>query len=375
MPRPLGRRKRPVETPEVARCAREARQAMRRVVFITQQADPAHPALAATVPKIAALARRVDEVAVLAGGAAPGALPGNCRLRRFAARTQAERGARFTAALTAELARGRPTAVVAHMCPIYAILAAPLVRPLGVPLVLWFTHWRATDKLRLATRVSSAVTSVDTRSFPLRSAKLVPIGHGIDLDEFRCRGHERTGDGLRAVALGRYTPVKGYDVVLRAARVAADRGLALRVRICGPVLTSEERRHRDELERLHERLRLHDLVALEGPVPRADVPRLLADSDVLVNNTRSGGADKVVFEAGASCLPPIASAPVFDGLLPGDLRFRADDPAGLAETLIRFARLDAAARAAIGRRLREQVAVEHSVDSWADRLLNVASGR
>ena len=50
----------------------------RRVVFITQQVDPAHPALAATVPKVAALAALVDEVVVLADGAVPEALPPNC---------------------------------------------------------------------------------------------------------------------------------------------------------------------------------------------------------------------------------------------------------------------------------------------------------
>ena len=348
---------------------------MKRLVFITQQADPAHPALAATVPKIGALARRVDELVVLAGGAVPGVLPRNCRVHSFAAPTQIGRGLRFGGALAAELGRGRPAAVVAHMCPIYAILAAPLVRPLGVPLVLWFTHWRASDKLRLATRVSSAVTSVDRRSFPLRSPKLTPIGHGIDLEEFRCSSRGEVAGPLRGIALGRYTPVKGYDVVLRAARLAADRGLTLRLRICGPVLTADERRHRHELDQLHERLKLGEVVTLDGPVARGDVPGVLAGSDVLVNNTRTGGADKVVYEAGASCLPAIASAPVFDGLLPSELRFRADDPADLAEKLTRFSRLDPATRTAIGRRLRERVAAEHSVDSWAEGVLSVAEGR
>ena len=62
-----------------------------RLVFITQQVDPDHPALGATVPKIAALARRVDEVVVLADGAVPDALPANARVRTFGARTKAGR--------------------------------------------------------------------------------------------------------------------------------------------------------------------------------------------------------------------------------------------------------------------------------------------
>ena len=80
---------------------------------------------------------------------------------RSAPGTRRVRGARFETALARELRGLRGGAVVAHMCPIYAVLAAPLVRPLRIPLVLWFTHWRASRLLRAAERVSTAVTSVD----------------------------------------------------------------------------------------------------------------------------------------------------------------------------------------------------------------------
>ena len=56
---------------------------MRKLVVVTQQVDPDHPALAATVTKLDALARRVDELVVLALGAAPDTLPANCRVRTF----------------------------------------------------------------------------------------------------------------------------------------------------------------------------------------------------------------------------------------------------------------------------------------------------
>src|ERR687887_599941 len=105
---------------------------MRKLVSITQRIDPAHPALAATVPKVAALARRVDEVVVLTDAA------------------------------------------------------------------------------------------VDERSFPLPSRKLRAIGHGIDLSEFTCVDGAASPD-LRLLALGRYSPAKGIDVVLRALAVAGER--------------------------------------------------------------------------------------------------------------------------------------------------------
>ena len=105
---------------------------MRRLIFATQKLDPDDPVLAATVPMVRALAARVDELVVLCDSAVPAAVPANARVHEFGARTQAERGARFVAALAREL-RPRPIGVVAHMVPLYAVLAAPLVRPLGDP--------------------------------------------------------------------------------------------------------------------------------------------------------------------------------------------------------------------------------------------------
>src|SRR5207249_10396736 len=100
---------------------------MRRLVFLTQKLDPGDPVLGATVPMARALAARVDELVVLCDSAVAGALPATARVREFAASTQVERGVRFEAALARELLP-RPVAVVAHMVPLYAVLAAPLVR-------------------------------------------------------------------------------------------------------------------------------------------------------------------------------------------------------------------------------------------------------
>jgi glycosyltransferase involved in cell wall biosynthesis len=343
---------------------------LRRLVFITQQVDPGHPALAATVPKICALAGLVDEVVVLADGVVEGVLPGNCRVRTFRARGKAGRGVRFEAALAAELGGLRRGAVVAHMCPIYAVLAAPLVRPLRIPLVLWFTHWRASRLLRAAERVSTAVVSVDRRSFPLESKKLWAIGHGIDLSEFECSERPKAGaNDLRLLALGRYSPAKGLAVVIRALAAVGD-GVVLDVH--GPALSAEERAHREELERLVAALPLDGRVRLWGTVVRADVPAVLAGHDALVNNMRAGAPDKVVYESAAACVPVLASNPVFDTLLDPAQLFSRDDPGELADRIRALAGLPPAERAAIGHRLRERVEQGHSVGSWARGVLDAA---
>jgi glycosyltransferase involved in cell wall biosynthesis len=324
---------------------------MRRVVFVTQDVDPAHPALAATVAKIRALARLVDELVVLADVVVPDVLPANARARSFAAPTQAARGLRFEAALARELVP-RPVAVVAHMCPIYAVLAGPPARLARVPVVLWFSHRRRSRRLDAAVRLSSAVVSVDRESFPLATPKLVPIGHGIDLDEFPCvEARERP---FRALSLGRTSPSKGLDRIFAAAARAG-----VELHHYGPSLTDEERRHAATLDG-----------ELRTAVPRSEVSRLLAEYDCLVNDTVAGAVDKAVLEAGAACVPALASNPGFEPML-GDLglHFRHADVDALAGRLGWLAAQPAAERTRIGRALHDRVADEHSVDGWARRLL------
>jgi glycosyltransferase involved in cell wall biosynthesis len=332
-----------------------------KLVFATQRVDPDHPVLAATVAKIAALAQRVDEVVVLALSAKTGVLPDNCRVRTFGAPTQLLRGLRFAQSLSAELVRGRPAALVAHMSPIYAVLAAPVVRPLGVRVLLWYTQVRTNPLLERAVRLTDAVFTTDVRSFPFSSPKVHAIGHGIDVARFTCNpppGRQR----LRLLALGRYSQVKCYPEL-----IAAVAKLDAELVIHGSTETDAERRHLPEVERLA--AAVGDRIAVGGPVPPAQVPSLLADADALVSGTR-GGADKVVLEAGAACVPAFSPAPAFADLLPAPLHWEHD----LATALEQFGALPPAERNALGRELSERVRAQHSLDRWADQIVEAATG-
>ena len=325
---------------------------MRKLVFATQKLDPDDPVLAATVPMVRALAERVDELVVLCDTAVPGAAPANVRVHEFGAATQVQRGAKFEAALAREL--HGCDGVVAHMVPLYAVLAAPLVRPRGIPLVLWYTHWKAHAVVRAAEKLCTAIVSVDERSFPLRSGKVHGIGHGIDVDEFSCTDTP-ADEQLRVLVLGRYSPAKGLETILRGAALAG-----AHVEMHGSDATFEE--YKRSLAALAVD------AELGGPVPRATVPGLFARSHALVNNMRAGAPDKVVYEAAASCLPVLASNPVFDDLLPAELRFDRNDPEGLAA---RLRSLDRRRRP----ELRGLVAANHSVGHWADALLATVERR
>ncbi|HVA31697.1 MAG TPA: glycosyltransferase family 4 protein [Gaiellaceae bacterium] len=334
---------------------------MTRLVFVTQQVDREHPTLGAAADMVAALAARFDEVVIIAAAATVDALPANVRFRSFAAPTQLLRGLRFEAVLARELARGRPTALLAHMSPVYVVLAAPLLRPLRVPVLLWFTQQQAGANFYRSLRGVDAILSVDERSVPVSSPKIRAIGHGIDTDGFECAERRPRHDGVRLLSLGRYSKVKGHDVAVRA--LPALRGASLTVR--GEEATPNDSIVRARLAALVCELGLEGRVHLLDAVPRGEVPGLFADADVLVNATHGMSADKVVFEALAACTPVVAASPVFDGLLPSELRFTDGDPAGLATAIRAATALPESER----RRLRARVEAEHSVEHWADEVV------
>jgi glycosyltransferase involved in cell wall biosynthesis len=249
------------------------------------------------------------------------------------------------------------------MSPVYAILAAPVVRTRRAPLLLWFTHWRDSRMLRLAERVATGVVSVNRTSFPFASRKLVAVGHGIEVDDLSApdEGH----DTLRVLAVGRTSPAKGLETIVDAVAELADPTIELR--IVGPSLTGAEVEHRDALRARGARV--------DPPVARSEIAAVYASADVLVNNMRAGALDKVVYEAAAAGLAVLVASEGFDELVEGidpPLRFKQDDATSLAARIAALAALPQEQLHAIGAELRSRVARDHSVERWAEAIAAAA---
>jgi glycosyltransferase involved in cell wall biosynthesis len=346
---------------------------MRRLVFITQVVDPADPNLGATRAKIAALARRFDEVAVLCDHGVDGVLPGNCRLHVFGAPTRPQRAVRYVSALRAEL-RERPVAVVGHMVPLYTLVAAPFVRARRVPLMLWYTHWKGHVVLRLAMVACTHLLSLDLRSFPLESPKLYGIGHGIDVNEFPCQPLvPAEGRSFRVMSLGRYSPPKKLDEMIEGVRIARERGLDVRIDLYGTASPGLEASYKQRLEELVARPEYRAFATVGGPIPRTELPPVYARADVVASDFIS--PDKIVLEACASCRPVLASHESFETLFEGidpPLAFTRGRPDTFADRVQDLAALGDDERHTIGETLRERVRTQHSVDTWADAILRLS---
>jgi glycosyltransferase involved in cell wall biosynthesis len=354
-----------------------------RLVFVTQALDAEHPVLAQTLDLVRALAERSEELVVLClAREGDPELPSNVRVRAFGGGSRLGRGVRFLGALTVELRRRpRPDALLVHMVPLFLVLAAPFAKPRGVRLLLWYTHWHAGRTLRAATTLADTVLSVGRRSFPLDSPKVRGIGHAVDVERFSPAPTRASGGRLRLLALGRTARWKGYDTMLTALERVLSEGVDVELELRGPQLTPDERAHARELQgRIAASELLRERVALEPPLPRAELPALLARVDALLSATQPRGSetlDKVVYEAAACGVPVLASNAALEeflGGLPLRLSFPPRDDEELAARITALASASQEARSATGAELRRRVVAGHSLATWADAVAEAVSG-
>lgn len=344
---------------------------MTRLIFVTQLIDADDPVLGFVVRQIQVLAGHVESLDVVANEVRmePAELGvGIVSLEKEKGRGQAGRGLRYAATVSTLVRRLRPATLLAHMCPVYLNLAAPISKAFDARSLLWFVHPSDTASLRMAERLADGVVTALPASYPRPAAKVRHIGHAIDTEAFVVTPvHHREGS-LRLLAVGRTSPVKGYPTVIRALAMARASGVSAELTIVGPSTNDLERRHRQDLQRLIGELSLDDVVRLRQGVAPSAVPPLVEEADAVVNATLGGSADKVVFEAMACGRPVLFSSPAFAPLGAGSplaLGFPESDHAALAGRLVELAHASPASLTQLGGWLRERVEREHSLEHWA----------
>lgn len=343
-----------------------------RLLLFNLMTDERDPVLGFASNWICRLARECEYIDVLTMYRGAHDLPANVRLfsaGRERGLSKTRRIANFYRHLLRLLATRRYDACFAHMMPLFAGLAGPLLTARGIPTALWYTHRQRSAQLRLGLAMSWRVVTADATSFPYRTDKLRVIGHGIDTDFYAPAAAVNKGDPL-VVQVGRLAAIKHQATTIQAvAETAAELALI------GGVQAGKSRDHERRLLVMARELGLAERCHFTGDLPATDVRDWYRRATVAVNMSPAGLFDKAALESMACGAPTIVCNPAFAPLLGenGDLLLTAgpDDVAGLRDRLERLFALSPDERAGIGARLREGVLREHSLDGLTERLLAV----
>jgi glycosyltransferase involved in cell wall biosynthesis len=175
--------------------------------------------------------------------------------------------------------------------------------------------WRALNRATIGLDDRVLIVSEAARRTlpPSLQQRVRVVVHGIEPDPVRAAMQEREAlrrdvraeFGLRegevlALTVANLRPEKGHDVLLRAARLTADRSLPIRFVAAG------QGPMRDELEAQHRQLGLGDRFVFAGE--RSDVLRLLAGADLFVLPSRQEGLPVVIMEATTAGVPLVVTA-------------------------------------------------------------------
>ena len=198
----------------------------------------------------------------------------------------------------------------AHLARDYPITAAA-ARIAGIPFVITRhvlfpmsrLHRLLLRKASFVIAVSNAVAENLRREPIFREDKIVTIRYGLDVDSFQ--ESERVMDLIpRVGAIGNLDPVKGFDVLIRAAAIINKDNPSVKFEIVGED-RSRDGNNRKDLEALIAQLDVDGVVRLSGWSD--SVHEKLGSFDVFVSSSRSESFGFVIAEAMLSGVPVIAT--------------------------------------------------------------------
>lgn len=346
------------------------------VLYVCRAVDSAAAVTATQVRWIATLAGlpQVAHVTVLTGRHGSTTLPPNVTVHTFAREPRLRQACSFAR----EVLRARPRSVsfffVVQGGP-YPALLLPFKLATRAPLYHWKAQPHVSRRMRFYARwCDDLVFTATARSLDADLDNLRVVGHGIDTERFR--------PGTRApdrdfVTLGRVSPIKGVDAMIRAVAACRDRfGVTPTLDVVGPVF-SKARAHHRELVELVDHLRLGEAVRFAGKVDHGALPGLLPRYRALLNFSATA-FDKSVGEAMACGVPVLSTNPCVEEDLPADLREHCVVPSGdtgvHGEVLHRALSWDRATRARLGGRSREHVVQHHGLERLFRRILEEVDG-
>lgn len=258
-------------------------------------------------------------------------------------------------ALLASLMTGIPFAISVH--------AHEVVHDAGhFPLVLKHAQFAAFCNRAAMERLSETQSAEACKKFQL-------IYHGIDPLRFAKAPPMQLERALRLVSVGRLTPTKGFDRLLRGVAKAREVGLDVTLSILG------DGGDRPRLVRLAEELQLEKVVHFLGWVDRDEMARTLAKAHAFALLADTGfhdGLPNVLLEAMAVGLAVIvsplpAAREVLQDGVNGRVLLSADDYVGFVETCERLI-LEPNTRIAWGSAAADVVRRDHDKTVQLDRL-------
>ncbi len=344
-----------------------------RILIVTQKVDKEDDNLGFFHRWLEEFAKSCETVTVIALAIGPHSLPRNVVL--FDLGKGKWRGMRLLNYFRFLLkAIPASDAIFFHMNPEFVLAASPFLLFSRKPSALWYVHKSVTRRLVLAERLVSWIFTASELSFRLPSKKVIYTGHAIDTDLFRpvTLGNSTSlGESnfltLRLLTVGRISPVKDLETVVRACAILQntwDEQWILSI-VGGPLLARDEE-YLKLLKRAVAENGLEARVHFYGSRPFGEIPDFYREHDIFISMSTTGSIDKSVLEAMSSGLTVVTANEAFRELLSPRYFLERRSPETLSERIKALAHETRPNTA-----LREMVREHHDLSRTVEKILEL----
>ncbi|PIR41650.1 MAG: hypothetical protein COV31_00220 [Candidatus Yanofskybacteria bacterium CG10_big_fil_rev_8_21_14_0_10_46_23] len=263
--------------------------------------------------------------------------------------------------------------VFAHMSPIFAIAAWPATFLFRKKLILWYLHRQVSRSLKLAQKFSKFIVTADRDSLNLKSSKIIETGHGIDFEKF---GRERSWSDshLRMLSVGRISPIKNFETLIRAVEILRNEGLNFSLDIVGRPIAGKDFSYYESLKKLVVDRGLDKSVNFIGFVPHTRIAPYFERTDFCVGPLPTGGIDKAMLEGMAAGCVVLTSNQAFEkyfGPYGDKLLFEFNNDQDLARKIKLIYAESSAEKREISEFLVQSVKKSHNLKNTINQIVNL----
>lgn len=271
------------------------------------------------------------------------------------------------------LVLGRRTdKVFVHMVEMYVLLLAPffpVMKMLRVKFLWWKTHGHLSFKSKIALNFVDQVITASDKSFPVKTSKKIVVGHGIDTAKFIPKEASVEEGAFKILTVGRISPVKHLeDLMMAIPKLRRSLQEKTILNIVGSAPTGADdyfkflQRQADSLDFVGE-------INFLGSIAQDELVSIYQNHSVLVNPSDTDSMDKVVLEAMACGVIPIASNLAYKEMLdPYGLYLPKRDVDKLTEILERVHVMQKSEKEDLKKQMRGIVVQNHNLENLAKKI-------
>lgn len=332
------------------------------LLIITQKVNAADPILGFFVQWIDKFSHEFEEITVVAKEVGEHHLPNNVRVLSLGKNEGVGRIGQLIN-FWRILFREKYDRVFVHMNPEYVILAGWWWKLKNVPAALWYTHKATGWQLKLAEKFVSYIFTGSRESCRIKSKKIIITGHGIDATLFQ---KNKNIDVTKMLAVGRITPTKDYETMIRAMILLKEKDLPYTLDLIGGPVLESDRSYEQTLREFVAKSGFSGSIQFLGSMTPYELIKRYNQYGVLLHASGTGSLDKVVLEAILAGLLPISSSEAFTNL-DAPLRFEANNPRDLADKILGLSKINIQS---MQQKLNDWVLENHNLDKLIKKIAN-----